>query len=172
MAVSLHHGRAQPGSRRRVYRPMSDINVTPMVDVMLVLLVIFMVTAPLLTVGVPVDLPQTSAQTLNKPDKPLVISVNAEGKIYIQETEIPIDELVPKLQAITKAKKGTRIYVRGDRKINYGRVMQVMGMINAAGFSKVALIAEMTEGSGSGGTSEKSKNPGSGEAGKAKQPRR
>jgi biopolymer transport protein TolR len=94
MAVSLHHGRAQAGAKRRVYRPMSEINVTPMVDVMLVLLVIFMVTAPLLTVGVPVDLPQTKAQTLNKPDEPLVISVNAEGKVYIQETEIPLDELV------------------------------------------------------------------------------
>lgn len=172
MAVSLHHGRAQAGARRRVYRPMSEINVTPMVDVMLVLLVIFMVTAPLLTVGVPVDLPQTSAQTLNKPDEPLVISVNASGKVYIQETEIALDDLVPKLQAITAAKRDTRIYVRGDRNINYGRVMRVMGMISAAGFNKVALIAEMTEGDGSGGGPSKRSNPGSGEAGKTNKPRR
>jgi biopolymer transport protein TolR len=172
MAVSLHHGRAQAGARRRVYRPMSEINVTPLVDVMLVLLVIFMITAPLLTVGVPVDLPQTRAQTLNKPDEPLVISVNAKGKVYIQETEIALDELVPKLQAITRAKRGTRIYVRGDRNINYGRVMRVMGMISAAGFTKVALIAEMTEGDGSGGDPSKRTNPGSGEAGKTKKPRR
>ena len=172
MAVSLHHGRAQAGAKRRVYRPMSEINVTPMVDVMLVLLVIFMVTAPLLTVGVPVDLPQTKAQTLNKPDEPLVISVNASGKVYIQETEIALDELVAKLQAITAAKRDTRIYVRGDRNINYGRVMRVMGMISAAGFSKVALIAEMNEGDGSGGDASKRTNPGSGEAGKTKKPRR
>jgi len=172
MAVSLHHGRAQPGARRRVYRPMSEINVTPMVDVMLVLLVIFMVTAPLLTVGVPVDLPQTSAQTLNKPDEPLVISVNSQGQVFIQESEVALDALVAKLQAITRAKRDTRIYVRGDRNISYGRVMRVMGMINAAGFSKVALIAEMTEGDGSGGDTSKRSNPGSGEAGKTKQPRR
>ena len=146
MAVSLHHGRAQAGAKRRTYRPMSEINVTPFVDVMLVLLVIFMVTAPLLTVGVPVDLPKTNAKALDKPDEPIVISVNAKGAVYIQETQIELDALVPKLRAITKYKPDTRIYVRGDRAINYGRIMQVMGTINAAGFKKVALIAEMNEG--------------------------
>lgn len=147
MAVSLHHGRAQAGARRRSYRPMSDINVTPMVDVMLVLLVIFMITAPLLTVGVPVDLPKTNASTLNKPDEPLIITVDAKGRVFIQETETAIDELVAKLHAITQAKrdKDTRIYVRGDRTIAYGRIMQVMGTVSAAGFTKVALIAEMDE---------------------------
>jgi biopolymer transport protein TolR len=150
MAVSLHHGRAQPGARRRHYRPMSDINVTPMVDVMLVLLVIFMITAPLLTVGVPVDLPKTNASAINKPDEPLVISVDAKGRVFIQETETALDELVPKLVAITRAKrnKETRIYVRGDRSIAYGRIMQVMGMMSAAGFTKVALIAEMNDKTG------------------------
>jgi len=166
MAVSLHHGRAQAGARRRVYRPMSEINVTPFVDVMLVLLIIFMVTAPLLTVGVPVDLPKTSASTISKPDKPIVISVNSGGKVFIQETEIKLDELVPKLQAITRAKPGTRIYVRGDKAVAYGRIMQVMGTVSAAGFNKVALIAEMNEGGGGG--SAKGVKKGSGKAGKGK----
>ena len=172
MAVSLHHGRAQPGARRHAYRPMSEINVTPMVDVMLVLLVIFMITAPLLTVGVPVDLPKTRAQTLTRPDKPLVISVNAEGKIFIQETEITLEELVPKLQAITRARKGTRIYVRGDRSITYGRIMEVMGTVSAAGFKKVALIAEMSESGGAKGGTKGRSDKRSGKAGKARKPKR
>ncbi len=170
MAVSLHHGRAQAGARRRVYRPMSEINVTPFVDVMLVLLIIFMVTAPLLTVGVPVNLPKTNANTISKPDKPLVISINSAGKVFIQETEIKLDELVPKLRAITRAKPGTRIYLRGDRAVNYGRIMQVMGTVSAAGFNKVALIAEM--GQGGGGGSAKDVKKGSGKAGKDKKPTR
>jgi len=170
MAVSLHHGRAQAGARRRVYRPMSEINVTPFVDVMLVLLIIFMVTAPLLTVGVPVNLPKTSAKTISQPDKPIVISINAEGRVFIQETEIKLDELGPKLRAITGAKPGTRIYLRGDRAVNYGRIMQVMGTVSAAGFNKVALIAEMSEGGGGG--SAKDVKKGSGKAGKDKKPTR
>ena len=132
------------GSRRLgQYRPMSEINVTPFVDVMLVLLIVFMVTAPLLTVGVPVDLPETKAQSIVDPEEPLVVSVDAEGQIYIQETEVELTNLVPRLAAITEAKTDTRIYVRGDRAIDYGRVMSVMGQINNAGFTHVALITEM-----------------------------
>jgi len=121
---------------------MSEINVTPMVDVMLVLLVIFMVTAPLLTVGVPVDLPKTKAKVLSEADEPLVISLNAEGKIFLQETETDLEGLVPRLQAITENKADTRIFVRGDKAIAYGRVMELMGRVASAGFSRVALIAE------------------------------
>jgi len=127
----------------RAYKPMSEINVTPLVDVMLVLLVIFMITAPLLTVGVPVDLPKSGAPPLTDPGEPLVISVDKEGKIYLQETEITVEALVPRLAAITGAKADTRIFVRGDRAVDYGRVMEIMGTVSTAGFSKVALIAEM-----------------------------
>jgi len=136
--------RVRPGRGGRSRRPpMSDINVTPMVDVMLVLLVIFMVTAPLLNVGVPVDLPKTTAAPITGQDEPLVVSVNAEGKIYLQETEIAIDDLAARLQAITQNKPDTRIFVRGDKSINYGRIMEVMGDINQAGFKHVALVAEL-----------------------------
>jgi len=128
------------------YRPMAEINVTPMVDVMLVLLVIFMITAPLLTVGVPVDLPKTQAAQINEAIEPLVVTINAEGKIFLQETETDFDALVPRLQAITGSKPDTRIFVRGDKSVAYGRIMEVMGTISAAGFSKVALIAELPRG--------------------------
>jgi len=128
--------------RRRAHTPMSQINVTPFVDVMLVLLIVFMVTAPLLTVGVPVDLPKSQAQSINEPVEPLVVSVDGEGRIYLQETEITLPELVPKLRAITERKPDTRIYVRGDKAIAYGEVMRVMGRINGAGFTKVALVTE------------------------------
>ena len=124
------------------YKPMSEINVTPMVDVMLVLLVIFMVAAPLLTVGVPVDLPQTKAPAITEQKEPLVITVNSQGKLFLQNSPVGDDELVPRLQAITKNNPQADIYVRGDRAINYGRVMEVMGMVSAAGFSKVSLITE------------------------------
>jgi biopolymer transport protein TolR len=130
------------GSPAQRYRPMADINVTPMVDVMLVLLVVFMVTAPLLTVGVPVDLPQTKAQQLNEPKEPLVISINAQCKTYLQNAEIASDQLVPRLQAITNNNPAASIYVRGDRNVNYGCVLGTMGLISAAGFSKVSLVAE------------------------------
>jgi biopolymer transport protein TolR len=144
MAVSFSTSTNGAGRyRRRSYRPMSEINVTPMVDVMLVLLIIFMVAAPLLTVGVPVDLPKTNAATINDQDEPLVISIAKDGKLYLQDTEIPLDSLVPRLNAITNNKPDTRVYVRGDRAIDYGRVMEVMGTVSAAGFSKVALIAEL-----------------------------
>ena len=144
MAVSFANGSNGAGRyRRRSYRPMSEINVTPMVDVMLVLIIIFMVAAPLLTLGVPVDLPKTNAATINDQDEPLVISIAKDGKLYLQDTEIPLDSLVPRLNAITNNKPDTRVYVRGDRAIDYGRVMEVMGTVSAAGFSKVALIAEL-----------------------------
>ncbi len=141
------------GRWRSSYRPLSDINVTPFVDVMLVLLIVFMVTAPLLTVGVPVDLPKAKAQTLSDPDEPLVVSVNDKGLLYVQDTEVEIDRLVPRLIAITENKPDTRIFVRGDRKINYGRVMEVMATVNAAGFTRVALIAELPSGAAPGGAS-------------------
>ncbi|UKV16089.1 protein TolR [Thalassospiraceae bacterium SW-3-3] len=131
--------------RRNNRRAMSDINVTPMVDVMLVLLVIFMVAAPLMTVGVEVDLPETSAAPMTGQDEPLVVSVTGDGTLYIMDSEVPQDTLAEKLSAITENKRDTRIFVRGDRAIDYGRVMEVMGLISEAGFSKVALIAELPE---------------------------
>jgi biopolymer transport protein TolR len=129
--------------RRRYYRPVSDINVTPFVDVMLVLLVVFMVTAPLLTVAVPVDLPKTQARTISQDKEPLVVSIDAGGKIYLQDKFMDLDDLIPKLKAITNANPDARIFVRGDKAITYGRVMEVMGMISSAGFNKVALVAEL-----------------------------
>jgi len=128
------------------YRPMADINVTPLVDVMLVLLVVFMITAPLLTVGVPVDLPQTQAPPINEPKEPLVITVNRDGAIFISETSVPVDSLVPKLQAITGSNPDAVLYVRGDKEINYGRVLEVMSLVTAAGFHKVSLVAETPKG--------------------------
>ena len=133
--------RNQLGNRHR-RRPMSEINVTPMVDVMLVLLVIFMVTAPLVTVGVTVDLPKTKASAIAGEDEPLAVSVDAKGQIFLQETRLELSGLVPRLIAITGNNPDIRIFIRGDKAIDYGRVMQVMGTINAAGFKKVALITE------------------------------
>ncbi len=121
---------------------MSEINVTPMVDVMLVLLVIFMVTAPLLTVGVTVDLPKTKASAIPGEDEPLAVSVDAKGDIYLQDAQIELAGLVPRLVAITGNNPEIRIFIRGDKGIDYGQVMEVMGTINAAGFRKVALITE------------------------------
>ena len=131
---------------RRREQVTPDINVTPLVDVMLVLLVVFMVTAPLLTVGVPVDLPQTQAAPINEPKEPLTITVNKEGAVYIQETTVPVDALVPRLQAITGANPDAVVYVRGDKEINYGRVLEVMSLISSAGFRKVSLVAEAPKG--------------------------
>jgi biopolymer transport protein TolR len=138
------------GRRRHRRKPvMSEINVTPMVDVMLVLLIIFMVSAPLLTVGVPIDLPQTKANSLDQDKEPLAVSVNDKGQVFLQNSEIPVDELVPKLKAITDARGGfdERIYVRGDRKVDYGTVMRVMGRLSAAGFRRVALVTDVEQGS-------------------------
>jgi biopolymer transport protein TolR len=138
------------GRRRRHRRGvMAEINVTPMVDVMLVLLIIFMVSAPLLTVGVPIDLPQTQAKSLNQDKEPLTISVNEKGQVYLQNTEIDVDALLPKLEAIAQTRGGTdaRIYVRGDKKVDYGTMMKVMGRLSGAGFHKVALVTEFEQGS-------------------------
>ena len=134
--------------RRRRHGIMSEINVTPMVDVMLVLLIIFMVAAPLLTVGVPIDLPQTQAKGVEQDKEPLVLSVNDKGEIFLQETKVTADEMVAKLTAISSARGSgmdERIFVRGDRRINYGTVMQVMGRLSAAGFRRVALITELEQ---------------------------
>jgi len=125
------------------YRPMSEINVTPFVDVMLVLLIIFMVTAPLLTVGVPVDLPKAKAEQIAEPDEPLVITVNEKGEIFLQETKVTLEVLAPRLAAITENKADTRIYIRGDRKLAYGEIMQVMATATSAGFTRVALITDI-----------------------------
>ena len=141
--TTKRNGRNGRSGRRASFRPMAEINVTPMVDVMLVLLVIFMVTAPLLTVGIPVNLPQTKAEPLSNPDEPLVVTVNAKGEIYLQETSIADEALVPRLQAITANKPDTKIFVRGDKAIDYGRVMEVMGMIKSAGFAQVALVVDL-----------------------------
>ena len=140
------------GKRRHRRSPvMSEINVTPMVDVMLVLLIIFMVSAPLLTVGVPIDLPQAQAASLDAADKePLAVSLNNKGQVFLQNSEVPLDELVPKLKAIIAARNGNndeRIYVRGDRTVDYGTVMKVMGRLSAAGFRRVALVTEVEQGS-------------------------
>lgn len=130
------------GRERRSYRPMSEINVTPFVDVMLVLLVIFMVTAPLLTVAVPVDLPKAKAAAIGKPDKPLIVSVRADGTVFLQETRMDTATLIARLRAIARVRDEPRIFVRGDKAVPYGRVMQVMSSISTAGFPKVALVAE------------------------------
>jgi len=146
MASPIYAG----GNRLRGGRrpPMSEINVTPLVDVMLVLLVVFMVTAPLLTVGVPVDLPQTQAPAINEPKEPTVITVNKDGAIFIQESSVPMDGLVEKLQAITGANPDAVLYVKGDKDINYGRVLEVMSLVTASGFHKVSLLAEPPKGGG------------------------
>ena len=121
--------------------PISEINVTPFVDVMLVLLIVFMVTAPMLTVGVPVNLPETNADSLPDDNEPLTVTINAKGEIFIQDTRVGYSDLVPKLLAVSKNRTDTRIYVRGDKTINYGRVLEIMGMLSGSGFTKVALIS-------------------------------
>ena len=139
-------------SKRRRRRPvMSEINVTPFVDVMLVLLIVFMVSAPLLTVGVPLDLPQSQAKSLEQDREPLTVSVNVKGQVFLQNSEIKIEELVPKLKAIIDARGGgfdERVYVRGDKKVDYGTMMRVMGRLSAAGYHRVALVTEVEQGGG------------------------
>jgi biopolymer transport protein TolR len=132
------------GSRwsRGNYKPMSEINVTPFVDVMLVLLIVFMVTAPLLTVGVPIDLPDAQARPLPEDTKPLEVSIDQNGAIFLEDTPVGKAELVARLKAITNNKADARIYVRGDQSLSYGTIMEVIGSINGAGFTKVALVAE------------------------------
>jgi len=133
-------GRRRRGGRK--HKPMADINMTPFIDVMLVLLIIFRVAAPLLTTGVPLDLPQTGAQSLNLEKQPLVVSIKADGKVFLMETEITLEELVPKLQAVSKTGPDERIYLRGDKSIAYGRVAEVMAVLTTAGYRKVALVNE------------------------------
>ena len=147
MAAGLQVGGALGGrrARRRSARPMAEINVTPMVDVMLVLLIIFMVTAPLLTVGVPIDLPKTDAKQIEGDKEPLTISIQPDGKIFLQETELSLDEIVPKLTAISKNGFDERIFVRGDRRVDYGQIMKVMATINVAGFRRIALISDLED---------------------------
>ena len=142
---SDRNGRRISSRRRKKSRPIADINVTPMVDVMLVLLVVFMVTAPLLTVGVQVDLPKTKAGLIRDQVEPLAVTVKASGQIFLQDKKIELSVLAPRLIAITGANPDIRIFVRGDKAIKYGRIMQVMGTLNAAGFKKVALITEMPQ---------------------------
>ena len=142
-------GAAAFGKRRHRRRGvMSEINVTPMVDVMLVLLIIFMVSAPLLTVGVPIDLPQTRAKSLDQDREPLTLSVNPQCQVFLQNSEIAVDDLVTKLKAVTDARGGfdERIYVRGDRKVDYGCMMRAMGRLSSAGFRRVALVTEVEQG--------------------------
>jgi biopolymer transport protein TolR len=137
------------GRRRRSV--MSEINVTPFVDVMLVLLIVFMVSAPLLTVGVPIELPQSQAKALSQDNEPLTVSVNVDGKVFLQDKEIQLDDLLPKLKAIVEARHGTlndQIYVRGDKKVDYGTMMRVMGRLSAAGYHRVALVTEVEQGGG------------------------
>jgi len=135
------------GARRRRQHPvMSQINVTPFVDVMLVLLVIFMITAPLLTAGVPVELPETAAQPLAGQDEPLAVSIKADGSVYLQDSPIDLEQLGPRLRAIAERNPELRVFVRGDRAIAYGRVMEVMGRLNEAGFNNIALVTQMRPG--------------------------
>ena len=141
MGMSVGQGQARGHRRRgRKHGLMSEINVTPFVDVMLVLLIIFMVAAPLMTVGVPIDLPETQARALNSETQPITVSVNQDGKVFLQETEIPLEEVVAKLNAIATTGYEERIYVRGDKTTNYGTVTQVMARIQAAGYTKIGLV--------------------------------
>jgi biopolymer transport protein TolR len=137
--------RVEMGRRGRRIRPMAEINVTPFVDVMLVLLIVFMVTAPLLTVGVPVDLPKTKAQALSQDREPLSVTVRRDGSIWLQNTPISEDDLVPRLTAIAANGYDQRIFVRGDKSVDYGRVMQVMALISAAGFTHIGLVTDIAK---------------------------
>ncbi len=145
-ASSASGGGGRRGRRRAA--PIAEINVTPMVDVMLVLLIIFMVSAPLLTVGVPLDLPQTQAKSIEQDKQPLQLSVDIKGKVFINDTEVDLKELVPKLKAITDARGGLdeRIFMRADKKADYGTVARVMGQLSSAGFKRLALVTEVEQG--------------------------
>src|SRR5450432_2552119 len=143
MAATLHRNeRGHRGGRRRA---LAEINVTPFVDVMLVLLIVFMVTAPLLTVGVPVDLPKTQAQALGQDREPLSVTVKRDGNIYLQNTPIAEEELVARLTAISASGYDQRIFVRGDKAVDYGRVMEVMGLLSAAGFTHIGLVTDVAK---------------------------
>ena len=159
MAFSLN----QRGTGKGRYRPLAEINVTPLVDVMLVLLIIFMVTAPLMTSGVSVDLPKTTAAPLNNDSQPLTVSIRANGDIFLQDEQVPLEDVVGKLKAISKDNPDRRIFVRGDKDLPYGRIMEVMGIITQGGFSHVALLAEQPGGGPGGGpTRARTRGPGPG----------
>ena len=135
--------RSRKGRGRARSQPMSEINVTPFVDVMLVLLIIFMVAAPLLTVGVPLELPKTAAQAVPaEPEEPLSVSVTPEGPIMVMTTEVPEGELITRLRAVAEERQSDKIYLRADGAIPYARIMQVMGALNAAGFNNIVLVTE------------------------------
>ena len=127
---------------KKRYSLMSEINVTPFVDVMLVLLIIFMVTAPLLTVGIPVDLPKVKSNALTDQKDPLEVTVKLDGKVFLGESEVEVENIIPRLNAITDQNTKTRIYIRGDRVVAYGRIMEIMSIINSAGYEKVALVTQ------------------------------
>jgi len=131
--------------RRRRYIPIAEINVTPLVDVMLVLLVIFMITAPLLQVGVPVDLPKTSAQQVGGKDEPLIVSVNSKDEVFLGDTKYELKELGDKLKAVHEEKPDQRVFIRGDKTINYGRMMEVMGVVIDSGFRQLGLLGEQAQ---------------------------
>jgi biopolymer transport protein TolR len=145
MQVSARGNRPRGRSRRHGYTPLAEINVTPFVDVMLVLLIVFMVTAPLLTVGVPIELPETKATQLSGDKEPLTVTVNQSGKIFLQETEVDIEDIIPKLEAIANGGYSQRIFVRGDKDVDYGDVMRIMGRISAAGFRSIGLVTAIEE---------------------------
>ena len=147
-------GSASGRFRRRRFTPIAEINVTPLVDVMLVLLIIFMVTAPLLQVGVPVDLPKTSAQQVGGKDEPLVVSVNSKDEVFLGETKFELPELTAKLKAVYAEKPDQRVFIRGDKAVNYGKMMEVMGVVIDSGFRQLGLLGEQAQqlGKGGGGT--------------------
>ena len=148
MAMNMAGSSGGGGRRGRRRAVMAEINVTPMVDVMLVLLIIFMVSAPLLTVGVPLDLPQTQAKSLEQDKTPLQLSVDVKGRVFINDTEVAFNDLIPKLKAITDARGGLdeRIFMRADKKADYGTVARVMGQLSGAGFKRLALVTEVEQG--------------------------
>lgn len=124
------------------YRPISEINITPMVDVMLVLLIIFMITAPLLNAGVPLELPSTSAAKVSQPQKPMIVSLGPDGSVYIREDQVTIETLVPRLEALRQAEGDTVVYVRGDKNLPYGDVMELLGRVGQSGYSRVSLLSQ------------------------------
>ncbi len=141
MAGPVGSLRSRSGRRRQRARPMSEINVTPFVDVMLVLLIVFMVTAPLLSAGVPVNLPEANAKPLAAEKEPVAVTIDADGRVFVKNKEVPIDELVAKLSDAVGGNLDQRIYIRGDRSVSYGAIMRVMGDINGAGFRNIGLVS-------------------------------
>ncbi|GFO81352.1 MAG: protein TolR [Methyloceanibacter sp.] len=139
MGMSVGNG---GGGEEGGYRPISEINITPMVDVMLVLLIIFMITAPLLVAGVPVELPKTSAAKVSQPKKPMIVSLDADGLIYIREDQVTVDTLVPRLEALRQTEGDTVVYVRGDKNRPYGEVMEILGRVGTSGYSRVSLLSQ------------------------------